>query len=446
MIRRLQHDRVGLLIEIARAHPELARLPLSVVKPVVVSSPELAHAVLMEKAGCFVKGLGLSMFARPLLGDGLLTLEHAAHHKRRRMLAPAFMPKYVAGYAQEMIARAEVAAARLARSSQVDVAEETMRVTLEIVGKTLFDVEVGADSSEVGAAVSEAMASMIAALTSVVPMPPIVPTPTNLRGRKAVRRLDAVVYRMIAERRAAGETGRSDLLSVLLRARDEQDHSGLSDREVRDEAMTLFLAGHETTANALAWALYLLSSHPQVRARVEAELDAVLCGGCLRYEMLRELPYTVQVVKEAMRLIPPVYMVARRVVREVEIGGHVLPRHTLVMINIIGMQRRPDLYPEPERFDPDRFAPERETSASRHAYLPFSAGPRICIGNHFAMMEAEIILASWLSQLRFELCDTSPPSFEPLLTLRPRGGIAMRVGRRAKPRDEPEKVPLAAAP
>jgi cytochrome P450 len=247
---------------------------------------------------------------------------------------------------------------------------------------------------------------------------------------RATRRLDKVVYRIIAERRAAPDAGRSDLLSILLAARDESGHKGLSDREVRDEAMTLFLAGHETVANTLAWALYLLAQHPALHARLEQEVDAAIGGGQLSFESLRKLPYCAQVVKESMRLIPPVYMLTRRVHQRVEIAGYTLPRNTIVILNIVGVQRRPELYPEPERFDPERFTPAREAQLPKQGFMPFGGGPRVCVGNHFAMMEAQLVLASWVHKLHFELAQSEPPGFEPLLTLRPRDGIRMRVTRR----------------
>jgi cytochrome P450 len=426
-LRRVRDDRVNLLLEVARSHPQLARLRMGVFSPVVVSSPELAHEILVEKSDHFVKSFGLSVFAKPLLGEGLLTLEHQAHRTRRRMVAPAFMPKHIAGYAAEMVARADRAAERIAQLGETDIAEETMRVTLDIVGKTLFDAEVSGDAAVVGEALTEAMDVLMRGVMSAVPLPPVIPTPANLRGRRATRRLNAIVYRMIAERRATLQQNRSDLLSLLLSARDEANDQGLSDHEVRDEAMTLFLAGHETTANALAWALYLLAQQPVVRARLEAEVDAAYSGGILGYESLRALPYCAQVVKETLRLIPPVYMVTRRVERAVEIGGYQLPRNSIVIINILGIQRHAQHYPDPERFDPDRFSPAREARLPKQAFLPFSSGPRVCIGNHFAMMEAQLVLASWVHALRFELVSQAAPDFEPLLTLRPRGGIPMRV-------------------
>jgi cytochrome P450 len=277
----------------------------------------------------------------------------------------------------------------------------------------------------VGSALGDAMSCMMDSLTSVVPLPPSVPTPTNLRLHRAVRRLDQVVYRMIRERRD-NPSERADLLSILMAARDEDDGSALSDRDVRDEAMTLFLAGHETTANALAWTLYLLGKNPEALERLTREVDA--CGNRpLTAADLPRLPYCLQVIKEAMRLFPPVYMTGRRPLTDITLGGQRIERGKTILINIIGMHHRADLFAEPERFDPDRWLPEREKLLPRQAFMPFGGGPRFCIGNHFAWMEAQLVLGTWLQHARFELTSDAPPEYEALMTLRPRGGIPMRV-------------------
>jgi cytochrome P450 len=421
--------RIELLLRVARSHPEIARVPLGLFNLLVVSSPALIQEVLVEKADCFRKSKGLAVFAEPLLGDGLLRLEHDAHRKRRRMLAPAFMPRRIAGYAREMIARAERSAQRMQRAGRVDIADETMRLTLDIVGKTLFDAEVGGDADEVCAALTQAMTCMVDSFTSRLPLPPKVPTPTNLRLRRAVRRLDRIVYRMIDERRSS-RAERGDLLSILLAARDQDDGSALSDREVRDEAMTLFLAGHETTANALAWTLYLLAKNPALRSQLESEVDREVGRAGLAGLDAARLPFALQVVKESMRLLPPVYMFGRQAERELTLGNYPVARGQFVLMNVFGLHRRADIYPDPERFAPERFEVEREKELPRQAFIPFGGGPRICIGNHFALMELQLVLATWISKLRFELYDQGPPRFEPLLTLRPLGGIEMRVSGR----------------
>jgi len=421
---------VEFLLRIARENPELLRVRVGVWDRVFTSSPEHIHSLLVEHASDVTKSIGVSLFAAPLIGDGLLRLEGGVHKQRRRMLAPAFMPRRIATYADEMVRRAGLSAERMLQRGKLDVAEEATQVTMEIVAKTLFDSEVSNDAENVGHALTDAMSCMMKSMMGVVPMPPKVPSPSNLRTRRAVRRLDDVVYRIIRERRQS-VVDRGDLLSILLAARDEDDGSALDDRAVRDEAMTLFLAGHETTANTLTWALHLLSQNPDARTRLEQEIDA-LGGRTLGVADLPALPYTLQVIKETLRLMPPAYLTGRILCRQFQFGEHTLAAGRTVMINIIGMHRRPDLFPEPERFDPTRFAPEREKLLPRHAFIPFGAGPRVCIGNHFAWMESQLVLATWLQRLRFEPVSHEPPGYSGLITLRPKHPVTMNVSARTR--------------
>jgi cytochrome P450 len=423
-------DRVAFLRDAAARWPEACATRIGIAEVVILSSPELVHEVLVTQEAAFSKSLGLTVFARPLLGDGLLTSHGERHRRQRRLMAPAFVHKRIAAYAEVIAERAERAAARLEHGALVDADAEMMRLTLEIVGKTLFDAEVGSDAAVIGEALTASMRHIMRSLGSIVPIPPAVPTPGNLRYRREVRRLDEIVYRLIRERRRSGGD-RGDFLSMLLLAQDEDDRTGMTDGEVRDEAMTIFLAGHETTANGLAWALYLLARNADVRDRLEREVDAALGGRAPTLDDLPRLPLALAIFKEAMRLYPPAYMVSRRALSDVRIGPHLVTKEQIVIVNILAMHRRADLLADPERFDPDRFTPDAEKRLPKHAYLPFGAGPRVCIGNHFALMEGQLALATLAQRVRFERpagAGDVPP--EPLITLRPRGGIAMRVVRR----------------
>jgi cytochrome P450 len=423
-LRMMRNDRIGLFLRLAKSHPELVEMSMGVVRRmVVVSSPSLANEVLTTKQDAFVKAPGLAIFLKPLLGEGLLTSEKQSHERQRRLLAPAFAHKRIASYAQTMAERSERFASTLADGGDLDLAEAMMHLTFEIVGKTLFDAEVLGDAAAVGDALTTAMKMATGQLHSLVPLPPNVPSPSNLRYRRAVAQLDDVVYRVIRDRRAQGGD-RGDVLSMLLEAKDE-DGEPMSDRQVRDEAMTLFLAGHETTANALAWTFYLLARHPEERAKMESELDGL--GRTPTYEDLKKLPYTLAVFKEAMRLYPPAYVVGRRPLVDTVIGGHLVRKNSVVLVNIVGIHRQPDLWSDPERFDPDRFLGDKEKQLPRCAYLPFGAGPRICIGNHFALMEGHLLLATIARRVHFELTRNAPAEVEPLVTLRPKGGIPVRV-------------------
>lgn len=420
-------DRAGTLLRIARDHDAAkVRMGLMPFDFVVVGSPALANEILSTRQDSFRKAPGLTIFLRPVLGSGLLTSEAEFHTRQRKLLAPAFAPKRVAAYARTMAERAERFACSLADGQRMDLAEGMMRLTFEIVGKTLFDAEVDGDAAQVGEALTTVMECAMGQLGSLVPVPPAIPTPTNLRYRRAVAKLDAVVYRVIRERRRATED-RGDVLSMLLAARDE-DGSAMTDAQVRDEAMTLFLAGHETTANALSWTFHLLATHPSARAKVEAEVDAL--GRTPSYEDLSKLPYTLAVLKESMRLYPPAYVLARRAVEDVTIGPHRIKQGTICLVSVIGIHRRPELFADPDRFEPERFLGDKEKQLPRCAYLPFGAGPRVCIGNHFALMEGHVLLATIARHARFELATSKPVELEPLVTLRPKGGLPVRVQRR----------------
>ena len=428
-----RNDRIGLLLRIAREHGEVARMRMGFFPLLVLTCPEGAHEVLVEKADAFKKSAGLTIFARPVLGDGLLTSEQNVHKRQRRMMAPVFAHKRIASYGEVMVDKTEVSAKRLAVSAAngetIDLAEEMMRLTLDIVGKTLFDAEMAGHAAPIGDALTFAMRQMMSSLVRLVPMPPAVPTPGNLRLREAVRSLDKIVYAMIRERRVSGDDP-GDMLSMLLATRDADDGSALTDVEVRDQAMTIMLAGHETTANALAWTFYLLARHPEQRARLEAELDSVLAGRRATTADLKSLPYTLQVFKEAMRLYPPAYMIARRARREVSVRGATLKAGQIALINVSGMHRRPEAFPNPDAFDPERFAGDREKQLPPLAYLPFGGGTRVCIGNQFALMEGHLLLATLARQFRFELTGAAASREiepEPLVTLRPKGGVPVKV-------------------
>ena len=311
----------------------------------------------------------------------------------------------------------------------MDVAAAMMKLTLAIAGKTLFNADLEGEAVELGGALTVANRYAIDQVSSFLPLPIGWPTPRNLRARKAIARLNQTVYRVIAERRASG-TDPGDILSMLLGAEEEGNGSKMNDSEVRDEVMTLFLAGHETTANALAWTFYLLSRHPEVYARLRTEIDGALGGRTPTMQDLPRMPYTMQVFKESMRLLSSRLHHRARVARRGRAGPYKLPAKTTLFINIYGMHRNAKYFPDPEKFDPDRFTPEREKQLVRSSYIPFSGGPRICIGNQFALIEGHILLAALTQRVTFEATSGAVVEGEPLITLRPRGGVPLRVRRR----------------
>ncbi|MGH7268678.1 MAG: cytochrome P450, partial [Candidatus Rokuibacteriota bacterium] len=305
-----------------------------------------------------------------------------------------------------------------------DVHAEMTHLTLGIVAETLFGADVRAHADRVARALSVLMASFTARRASLVPVPIAVPTPGNLALRRAIRRLDALVYAMIHDRRAGGG-GRDDLLTLLLEARDEDDGRGMTDRQVRDELITLFLAGHETTANALSWTWYLLARHPAVASRLAVELRGVLGGRAPGAADLPRLSYADAVVREAMRLYPPAHSLSRQPLRDTELGGYRVPAGTMVFMSPWVIHRDPRFFADPEAFDPDRWTDGLARRLPRFAYFPFGGGPRLCIGNAFATMEAVLLLATIGARFQPRLAPGEQVVADASVTLRPRGGIRM---------------------
>ncbi|HEX4421438.1 MAG TPA: cytochrome P450 [Kofleriaceae bacterium] len=418
-------DRLGLFEQAAELGP-LARLALGPFPVYVVTCADLAREILVDQADHFKKSAGLQLL-RPLLRDGLLTAEHELHRRHRKLLAPAFAPRRIAAYGQLMVEETREQLARWSPGDRVDLTAEMMEMTLAIAGRTLFGVDVRRDSSTVARGIELAMRSMSEGLTSLVQLGYHWPLPRHLRMKRAVKLLDDVVYRLIADGRKLG-TDRGDVLSMLLLARDEEDGSALTDDQVRDEVMTLLLAGHETTANALTWTWYELGRNPGALDRLADEVRRVVGTRPITTDDLPQLPWTAAVIGEAMRLQPPVYVVGRETTHDIDLAGHRFPEKSNFLINIRGIHRRVDYYPNPLAFRPERMLPEVKKARPRHHYLPFGAGPRICIGSHFALIEAQLALATMVQHVRIRPLKSAVRG-EPLVTLRPLGGMPAIVER-----------------
>ncbi|HEY1817891.1 MAG TPA: cytochrome P450 [Kofleriaceae bacterium] len=420
-------DRLGLQDLAARTGP-IARVQLANIPVYIVTDADLAHDVLVAQAGSMLKSAGLQ-FLKPLLGDGLLTAEGDTHRRHRKLLAPAFAPKRLAPYGEVMVDETLQQTHSWRDAQHVDLSAEMMKMTLAIAGKTMFGADVRKDAETVAHGLDLAMESHEESLQSPIRLGYEWPLPRHLKMRRASKMLDQVVYRLIAEGRARG-TDKGDVLSILLLARDDEDGTGLTDAQVRDEVMTLLLAGHETTANALTWTWYELARNPGVLATLADEIDK-LGGKRITLDDLPALPYNLAVVEETMRMHPPAYMTGRETSRELTIGGHVMPKGTVIAVNIRGIHRRADYYPDPDAFRPERMLVDAKKQRPRERYLPFGAGPRVCIGAHFALLEAQLALATMVQQVRLEL--VSPAKvvpYDPQVTLRPKGGMPMIVRRR----------------
>jgi cytochrome P450 len=405
------------------------RLPLQLY---FVADPACIEEILVKKADGFRKDRTSRLLAR-VVGNGLLVNEGEPWRRQRRLLQPAFHQRQLASYAAVMVKAIERAAATWRDGEIRDVHEDMMSVTLNIVAETLFGSDVSAEADAIGGAISALMEEFgrILGLSARFQPPAWVPTPVNLRMRASTRRVDEVVLGVIeARRRSPGNDERDDLLSLLIRARDE-DGGAMTDAQVRDEAVTLFLAGHETTALALTYALHLLAKDPERQARLADELARVLGGRAPGIGDLDDLTTTDAVVLEAMRLYPPVWALGRQALADVEIGGVRFPAGAEFVISPWVMHRDPRFFEEPGAFRPERWAGDLAKRLPKFAYFPFGGGPRVCIGNRFAMMEAKLVLARALQRFRVEATPETELALLPSVTLRPRRPVRLRLARAA---------------
>jgi cytochrome P450 len=433
MLPEFRGDRLGFLVRTARRYGGVARFALRTRSVFLVSDPAGVKRVLQDNADNYGRNTRSVAALRETLGEGLLTTTGPSWWRNRRLAQPAFHKQRLGGFADTMAAAAtdfaERAAGIGAAGAPFDLVPELLRLTLRILGQCLFQRDLTEDAGAIGGALAVVLHHTIDKLGRIVPIPTALPTPKNIRFRAALRALDRVVLSLIDERRKAGRDrndDRGDLLSMLLSARDEDTGEGLSDHQLRDEVMTLLLAGHETTAMSLSWTFYLLSLHPAQRRTLEDELARVLAGRPPRLEDLPRLPYTRMVLEESMRLYPPAWVITRSAEGDDEIGGFRIPAGSNVLVSPYVVHHDPALWDDPEGFDPQRFAGDQ----ARYTYFPFGGGPHLCIGAGFAMMEASIVLATVAQRLRFDLEPGRPVAIEPLVTLRPTPGIWVTARRR----------------
>jgi len=422
-LRELRRDRLGYLQHVRDTYGPVATIPIGPRKVYLMNEPDMIREVFVTKNDSFTKSRALQM-AKRVLGEGLLTSEGAFHRRQRRLSQPAFHKQRVAAYADVMAQYAQRISGQWRDGAQVDMNTEMMRLTLAVVAKTLFDADVEEEAEEIGEALTDVMELFDRVTHPAGELLNKLPLPSNFRFDKAGRRLDETIYRMIENRRKSGED-RGDLLSMLLKAQDEDDGSTMTDKQVRDEAITLFLAGHETTAILLTWMWYALSQHPDVEQKLHAELDQVLAGRLPTYDDMAKLPYTRQVVSETLRLYPPAYAIGRMAAEDVEIGGYPIPKNDIILICPLLMHRDARFYESPETWNPDRWTPAFQEHLHKFAFIPFGGGPRICIGESFAWMEAMIIMGVLCQKWRASHVDSHEVGFDPKITLRPTGGMPM---------------------
>jgi len=393
----------------------------------LITEPSLVEEVLVAKGPAFMKGRGTQRLAR-LLGRGLLTLEQPEHLRHRRMIQPAFHRKRIDAYATIMVGETLARLGRWSDGETVDVEHETNRLALDIVAKSLFGSDLSRDMDDISDALNAALQTFPAAMLPFAELFDNVPVPNTLRLQAAKKRLWSVVDRMIREHRA-GAGDPDDVLSMLLEARDDSGGGALSDEAIRDEALTILLAGHETTANAMAWAFYLLDRDPAICARLYAHVDEVLGDRPATAADVPRLDFVRAVFAETMRLYPPAWVTARRALEPVEIGPHRLARGDIAIVSQYVSQRDPRFFSEPERFDPDRWS---GPAPPKFAYFPFGGGNRLCIGEQFAWMEGILVLATIAQRVRLARAGAEEVATLPLVTLRPRTPIRARVEFRSR--------------
>jgi cytochrome P450 len=420
-LRQLRGDRLAFYTRCVREYGDVVALRFFTRPVLLISHPDLVESVLVTQARQFTKHFALRLNPE-VFGQGLLTSEGDFWLRQRRLIQPAFDRRHLVAFAVEMVAATERLLDGWAPGKSVDVQHEMMRLTLDIAARTLFGVDATGDASAVSSAMAVLQEAFLAQFLRPLPLPLWVPTPLNFRRRRAVRGLDTVIYRFIARRRASAEP-RRDLLALLLAARDEGDGRGMTDRQVRDEALTLFLAGHETTALALSWTWYLLATHAEEEARVVAEWRELLGGRNPTADDVPRLRYTRMVVQEALRLYPPAFAFGREARQECRLGDYRVPRGMTVLISPWVLHRDGRWWDEPEAFRPERWADGQPARSPKYAYVPFGGGPRQCIGNQFALLEAVLVLATVGQRYRFTMVSGHPVVPSPVFTLRQAHGL-----------------------
>jgi cytochrome P450 len=424
-------DPIAMMMRSWREHGDIVACSMGPYEYLFVNDAEAVQHVLVHNAKAYVKSpnyRGIKL----VVGEGLLTSEGEHWRRQRKLTQPAFHRDRLAGFGKTMVADATHTVESWSKrvGQTVDVHEEMMRLTFRIVGHTLFSVDLDGDADRIGVAVTDAILHANDYVASLVRMPSWMPTPANARFKRALAVMDGMVQRIIDEHRRGKP--KDDVLSMLMAARDEDTKDSMSDRQLRDEILTIVLAGHETTANLLAWTLFLLSKHPDVERRVHREVTDVVGDRAPTLADLPKLAFTTHVLEESMRLYPPAWSFERQAIADDVVGGYEVKAGTIVALSPYVLHRHPRYWDNPEGFDPDRFSPERSAGRPRYAYLPFGAGPRTCIGNGFAMMEGQLLLATLIQKHRLVLVSGAPIELEPMVTLRPKGGIHMVIEERSR--------------
>ena len=424
-----RRDAIGLLTRLTRQYGDVVMYKNGPERVTFLNHPDYIRDVLVTHQRNFTKSRALQ-WAKFILGEGLLTSEGEVHVRQRRLAQPAFQRQRIPTYGTIMVTYAQRLQERWQDGETRDIDQEMARLTLAIASKTLFDADVEEEARDIGAALTTILQLFPRFILPFSNLIGKLPLPSNRQSEQARKLLDTVIYRIIHERRASG-IDKGDLLSMLLAARDnEGDGGGMSDQQLRDEVMTIMLAGHETTAMLLTWTWYLLSQHVAAEANLHMELDSVLAGRLPTVADIPRLPYTRMVLAEAMRLYPPAWIIGRRAIEAYEVGAYVIPATSIVVLSPYITQHDARFFPDPGVFDPQRWTLEAEAARPKFAYFPFGGGARQCIGEGFAWMEGILALATLAQQWRMRLAPGHLVALKPLLTLRPKYGMRMILERR----------------
>ncbi|MFZ1755232.1 MAG: cytochrome P450 [Caldilineaceae bacterium] len=419
----------GFLTDLARTYGDIVRFPLAGQTAFLLNHPDFIQQVLVTEQENFTKGRALQQMRR-VLGDGLLTSEGSQHQRARRLVQPAFHHERIASYGAVMSAEAESTAAGWEEAAAMDVAQAMNHLTLRIVGRTLFGVDLAGQETQVAAALDDLFVLSDPVYLLLAPLFAWLPTPTARRFRASTEFFDRLIYGLIAERRRTG-AGNGDLLDLLLASVDEETGQPPDDQFIRDQSLTLLLAGHETTANALAWCWHLLAAHPESEARLHAELDENLPDGKLPgMAELGDLPFTRAVFSEALRLYPPAWAIGRTAINDCVIGEYPVPAGSLVLMSQWVTHRDPRYFANASTFRPERWLTEPRGARPKFAFFPFGGGLRVCIGAQFAWMEGMLLLATLARRWQLRAVSSRPVATDPRITLRPKEGLWMAGERR----------------
>ncbi|MBK05675.1 MAG: cytochrome P450 [Deltaproteobacteria bacterium] len=430
-LQMLLDDPLKKFSEARQEYGDIVGLRLGKNKAFLVFHPDMIQQILLTNINNYSKQTRGYHKLRLFLGNGLVTSEGDFWRRQRRIAQPAFMRKRIEGFAETMSSFTERTVEQwraVPEGETIDVAKAMMTLTLGIAGQTLFSIDTSSDSDAIGPSLTYVLEYFPHLVSAPYPYPEWMPTLANLKFHRSKRQIYHVIDDIIAKRQQNKEERHNDLLDMFMAVEDEETGEKMNAQQLRDECTTMLLAGHETTANAITWAFYALSKRPDIKQRLQHELDTVLEGRSPTLEDLKQLPYLSNVFKETLRLYPPIWSLARRAVEDDTVSGYHIPADSFIFLSQYVTHRHPDFWQDPETFDPERWTPERvearkQISSSRFVYFPFSLGQRKCIGDHFAHLEGEIILAILLQHFDFEISDKVPVVLKPSITLRPKDGI-----------------------